>query len=932
MATSGSNTTWSSNGGHYIKVTWNETSQSTAENRSAVTVRLYFGSKSGWSISDSSNSYSLTINGTTYNGSNASLSHSSGGETLIMTQNVLIYHNTDGTKTFSMKGAISSLYFGSISGNTFSGTLDTIARKSTLSSSASFTAGSSKTFSISRASSNFSHTLKIYLTKSGVGDDLIRTETFSTSQTSKTINWTNSEIVDQFDNGHGYWTGTRVVLETFSGSTSLGTNEYTGTLSWPSNNTVGSLSSDFDAGQSVGITLNRPTSLYSHEVELRVPDGTVVASRSVTTSTSFTLTPTSTTLYQKSPNADRISVELWIRTVLAAGTTTEVRGWTKEATKTARLKGAPPTLGSLSYADVNTTTTAMTSNNQLIISGKSTPRFTIGEASALHGASIVDYTVSVSGQTKSRTTAGTLDFSPLSAQGNTTATLTVRDSRGVTSSTSVLVQVLSHMNPTVNVALARVNGFENDSTVKVNGTFSSVSGINNVANASAIQYRYRLLPSGTFNAWEDITKTTSGTSFTASTVNVSLPNTNSYQFEVKVVDRVGGMTTVQRTLGAGKPIMHIDTARNAVGVNMFPTISNGLQVDGISDLKGNVTVTGNVTAKKLLVSNITGVGDQLDDLEVQSNFGDFKTFTRASVVGNNESNMQIRPRDDLNSGLQIFTRKDSTGFWDIKDGITWLRYNQAGGNGSATGDITLTPGVSSGKIKLNAAGGVECAARLSANLTHTGGYLVIEHFSPSYGAGQAELWYRGDSRTLSVVSRNPGDTSSSNAKLYADRMTAVAFEAPSTADPGYLQCGSAQEFRVTEYKSSVNYRPIRASSFLNGSSINYKTNLEKIESVLDAIGLIRDTQVFKYHLQSNIDGLIFDKPKVGVIAEMVDPLIRDEDGVDTYSMVSLAWAAIQQQDALIQAQQAEIDGLKEQNQTLLAMLTDLTARIEALES
>lgn len=896
MATSGSNTTWSSNGGHYVKVTWQETSQSTTENRSAVTVRLYVGSKSGWSINDSSNSYSLVINGTTYSGSNASISQS-GSEDLIMTQSVMIYHNTDGTKTFSIKGSISGLYFGGITGSTFSGTLDTIARASTFTyaSTTDLVAGSDKTVTINRQNSNFYHQVRIYLTRSGVSDYLIRTESYNASTTSKTIEWSNEEISEFWRSGHGYYTGTKFILDTYSGGSVIFTTTQTGNLTYPSNNTIGSLSGNFDAGQSVGVTLNRPTSLYSHEAELRVPDGTEVAARGISTSTSFSMTADESLLYQKAPNSSTISVELWIRTFLTADTSRQVFGWTKEDTVTARLNGAPPTLGSFSYVDVNTTTTGLTQNNQLIVSGKSTPRFTIGAASAASGASIVDYTVSVSGQTQSRTTAGTLDFSPLSAQGNTTATLTVRDSRGLTASTSVLVQVLSHMNPTLNASVSRVSGFEDANTLKVNGTFSSVSGKNNVAASSAIQYRYRLLPSGTFNSWTNVTKTTSGTSFTASTVNNSLPNTNSYQFEVKVIDAFGGTTTVQRTLGAGKPIMHIDTDRNAVGVNMFPTISNGLQVDGISDLKGDVTVTGNLSVSggatintitpSAAYLNISGVNAEMMRMTYGSgSYGYLSLYNGTSRLGylgsvsNNSTSLKLNADQgwlDLNgaSGVNLYVGGASR--FNVT-GSTTTSHNdiQLNGTLTTTGNVTVGGNLDAGSNSIE------------GSLIHNSGYMHIKvfntsssHYSSSSSSTQrGEVYFSGASnnRVIFIARTNAGSVVSTS---------------------------------------------VQAGAFPTSSSIKYKEAIEEYKE--NALQKIMETGIKTYRLKGHEIG----ERKVGVIIEhgVPDEIVEtSREAIDPYSMTAMAWKAIQQLTTENAAQQQSIDSLE-------AMVMDLTTRIEALE-
>ena len=182
---------------------------------------------------------------------------------------------------------------------------------------------------------------------------------------------------------------------------------------------------------------------------------------------------------------------------------------------------------------------------------------------------------------------------------------------------------------------------------------------------------------------------------------------------------------------------------------------------------------------------------------------------------------------------------------------------------------------------------------------------------------------------VQVKVRNTGDTSAQTATIQVEQLNTKIVQASTTGSHNYLQTGASWEWQVTANGTTSTYRPIRASSFPTGSSINYKTNLEKVDSRVDALELIKETDIWHYHLKSNLEGGIYDKPKVGVISEMVNPLVRDEDGVDTYSMVALSWKAIQQQDEIIKAQAEEIENLKAQNEAIFSMLQDLQNQIDS---
>ena len=103
--------------------------------------------------------------------------------------------------------------------------------------------------------------------------------------------------------------------------------------------------------------------------------------------------------------------------------------------------------------------------------------------------------------------------------------------------------------------------------------------------------------------------------------------------------------------------------------------------------------------------------------------------------------------------------------------------------------------------------------------------------------------------------------------------------------------GQSGEARVTDQNGfngggTITYKPMRASSFPTGSSILYKDNIENLSE--EQANYLLDNIVAKtYHLKSNLEVGIYDKVKIGIISEMTPKELRDENGVDPYSIVSL---------------------------------------------
>jgi hypothetical protein len=109
-----------------------------------------------------------------------------------------------------------------------------------------------------------------------------------------------------------------------------------------------------------------------------------------------------------------------------------------------------------------------------------------------------------------------------------------------------------------------------------------------------------------------------------------------------------------------------------------------------------------------------------------------------------------------------------------------------------------------------------------------------------------------------------------------------------------------------------NFKPLRASSVVQTSSASIKSNLKKIEEDedLDPMAIFKDTQIFTYHLNSNLESSIYDKKKVGILLEMASPILRDDNGIDQYSMLSLLFNVVQKQQQTIESLQKRLDEIE----------------------
>lgn len=281
-------------------------------------------------------------------------------------------------------------------------------------------------------------------------------------------------------------------------------------------------------------------------------------------------------------------------------TTISGKVYTSTLAKTMTIVNANPTAPTLTYADTNATTTAITGSNQRIIRNKSLLTATIGTGTAKKGATIKSYSTTINGVTKAGN--GSIAFGALNIASNADLVCTVTDSRGNTATVKKTVIIDDWVAPTAVITLHRVNNFEADTIIKVDATFSSLNG----KNAVTCRYRVKNATGTNWTDWATIANNTQGT--------INLNNQNDYNVEVSVHDKLSGYVVYALILPKGVPIFFIDTYKQALGFNCFPRYSGSVDIDGKlfvtgASSMGNVNATGlqvNGTSVVASGSNVNG--------------------------------------------------------------------------------------------------------------------------------------------------------------------------------------------------------------------------------------------------------------------------------------------------------------------------------------
>ena len=265
-----------------------------------------------------------------------------------------------------------------------------------------------------------------------------------------------------------------------------------------------------------------------------------------------------------------------------------------------RIRGNEiPTINSFSYVDNNSTTVALTGNNQHIVQNYSSLVAQVGNATANYGAGgITKYVVECNGKSVQSTSSGSLTIGTVNSNRNVDLKLTVTDTRGLTASKTSTVTMLSHSTPNATVTLERLNNYEDETYLTVDSSISSLNGKNTVT----IKYRYKESGGG-YGSYATIPD---GQEYV-----LSLSKNNAYIFEIVVTDALGATFTKEYVLNKGMFPLFIDTEKNSVGINCFPENENSLEVNGL-DVS---TIREFTKSVKLSADNWSDVGINGNDLK-----------------------------------------------------------------------------------------------------------------------------------------------------------------------------------------------------------------------------------------------------------------------------------------------------------------------------
>lgn len=280
------------------------------------------------------------------------------------------------------------------------------------------------------------------------------------------------------------------------------------------------------------------------------------------------------------PNGKTLQVKFVVYTVIGGN---RYWSWT---TKTMTIVNGNPTIAIRTYSDTNANITAITGSNQIIVQNKSTLQFQFATLAAYKGASLSKVRMNINGNIKEKTLSGstiastTYDYGAVNVSSNTTAQITVIDTRGFSSSYNLNLTVEEYANPSAIITARRLSNYYSESFLKVDANYSSLNGQNTID----IHYRIKKSSESTWGEWTSI-QDNEEISFTAD-------NSYSWDIQVKLEDILGTITTYNLIKGidVGIPLVMYDTLNRSVGVNYMPEKQGSLEIDGV-DLRNVYSTT-----------------------------------------------------------------------------------------------------------------------------------------------------------------------------------------------------------------------------------------------------------------------------------------------------------------------------------------------------
>lgn len=278
------------------------------------------------------------------------------------------------------------------------------------------------------------------------------------------------------------------------------------------------------------------------------------------------LTKFKTTMFDNTPNSNESQIKI------ICGTTINSKEYTNEYLGKAFVTNSNPVLSTFTFANTDSKSVSMLGNTTTMITYYGNLRVSLTQeqkAIPKNSSTISYYNVSVTDPDKTtilkkiEESSSTLflDFGAFSQSGTVKINIEAVDSRGnISNLISKSFQVYLYHNPSIDLNLSRVNNFEKETSLVINGYISRVYTSSNRNSLQSLKYRYRI-QNGSWTSYATISPSSSvsGNDFKilySNALFITLDNQKSYDFEFVITDKMQSITYVT-SVGQGSPLMTV---------------------------------------------------------------------------------------------------------------------------------------------------------------------------------------------------------------------------------------------------------------------------------------------------------------------------------------------------------------------------------------
>ncbi len=337
--------------------------------------------------------------------------------------------------------------------------------------------------------------------------------------------------------------------------------------------------SAFTVGDSVPLRTNRQRSSMTHTATIRVNSSTIRTISGIGASTNWDSATDEGIIYaqetQKSSTAVTVQLDTYIGSTFIGTKTTQVNA-------TFRLSEVAPIFTNFTYRDSNSSVIAVTGSNQVLVKGKSNLIATVPVADKMiprQATTGKSYTFTLGAisitQAFSNTADVSANFGTVLNAGDQRLMVKAFDNRSISTSIYKDIQVIDYAAPTLTPKIERLNGFEDRTTVKLEGEFYlvPVGGVDK-NTITGIKCRYKKAQGGDWKNWQELSFTTSqkdgkGVVMGATGgVLFDLDNSSAWDFEFQITDRLSS-AVISGQVSVGIPIMFF-SSDGRISINCMP--------------------------------------------------------------------------------------------------------------------------------------------------------------------------------------------------------------------------------------------------------------------------------------------------------------------------------------------------------------------------